>query len=63
MEPKRKRGSNFKVKIRSGVKELPTVLWKIRVTSDGLQARKNGSHDILRASWRTILGILLVHQK
>lgn len=51
------------VRINSGVRELPTAVWKIEMSAAGLRARKKGEHESngINVRWRTILGILLVH--
>jgi len=59
-KPKRKR---LKIKIPSSIKGLQPTEWGIQVTGQGLKVKKRGARkgDTFAATWRTVIGILMVH--
>lgn len=60
MKPARRR-----VTVKSAVEGLDPVDWIIRLDDTGITARRFGTpkRTTIKASWRAVLGILLVHKK
>jgi len=51
------------VRIPSSVKGLDPVDWQIEMSGAGLRVKKAGdrNEDACTATWRTLIGVLLVH--
>ncbi len=66
-DDKNKRGKKRKrrmiVRIPSTVKGIDPVEWQIEMSGAGIRAKKIGdrNEDACAATWRTLLGVLLVH--
>lgn len=62
--PKRRKVRRLEVTIKSSDRGLPDRTWMLELTETGLRARRKGDREenSVGATWRTILGVLLVHK-
>lgn len=57
-----KRPIRRKVKIASSVRGFPDAVWFLQLDASGLSAHRKGGSVTVRASWRQLLGALLVYR-
>lgn len=60
---RKKRKRRITVRIPSTIKGIDPVDWQIEMSGAGIRAKKVGdrNEDACAATWRTLLGVLLVH--